>query len=182
MTVLKGQLETHNGEIMYPKTSIDMVVGMDSSNMLKQSDILNAESSATNKVPSAGYLKTKMDGINSKLLLKSISNVFSAYQNKCIIGKQELHASDVYFDFKIDITMQYAISVGSETIVATITNSKYRPKNIKQFPLLEYTYGSLSVLLVYPNGNVSIYIPKGGAISSNFPTNQQLSLRGSYPI
>lgn len=78
--------------------------------------------------------------------------------------------------------MKYAIKVAQEEIVAVISDPKYRPKTVKHFPLIEYVYGSLSTLIVYPNGNVSVYIPKGGAIGNNFANNQQLSFRGFYMI
>lgn len=78
--------------------------------------------------------------------------------------------------------MQYTINVSREATVAVISNSKYYPKSIKQFPLIEYVYGSLSTLLIYPNGNVSVYIPKGGIIQNSFANNQQLSFRGAYPL
>ncbi len=121
--------------------------------------------------------------LNNKLILKQVSgSVFSPYQNRCRITTQVVHASDVYFDFKIDLTMQYTINVVSETPVAVISNSKYYPKSIKQFPLIEYVYGSLSTLIIYPNGDVNVYIPKGGIIQNGFANNQQLSFRGSYAI
>lgn len=44
---------------------------------ITENDIINTESEATNKVPSAGYLKNKATEITSKILIRSI-NIVSA--------------------------------------------------------------------------------------------------------
>lgn len=128
-------------------------------------------------------LQEGLDELNSKLKIEVLEkSVFAPYQNRCSIITQTIYTNGFLFDFKVDLTMKYAIKVAQEEIVAVISDPKYRPKTVKHFPLIEYVYGSLSTLIVYPNGNVSVYIPKGGAIENNFANNQQLSFRGFYMI
>lgn len=128
-------------------------------------------------------LQDGLDELNSKFKIEVLEkSVFDPYQNRCSIITQTIYTNGFLFDFKVDLTMKYAINVAQEEIVAVISDPKYRPKTVKHFPLIEYVYGSLSTLIVYPNGNVSVYIPKGGAIGNNFANNQQLSFRGFYMI
>ena len=133
--------------------------------------------------PTIPMLNKYLFDILRNSILKPIEKSFiMPYQNRCKITSEAVYASNIEVDFKIDLTMQYTINVANEQIVAVITDDRYKPKTIKQFPIIEYAYASLSTLLVYPNGNISIYIPKGGAIQNGFANNQQLSFRGSYPI
>lgn len=133
--------------------------------------------------PTIPMLNKYLFDILRNSILKPIEKSFiMPYQNRCKITSEAVYASNIEVDFKIDLTMQYTINVANEQIVAVITDDRYKPKTTKQFPIIEYAYASLSTLLVYPNGNISIYIPKGGAIQNGFANNQQLSFRGSYPI
>ena len=133
--------------------------------------------------PTIPMLNKYLFDILRNSILKPIEKSFiMPYQNRCKITSEAVYASNIEVDFKIDLTMQYTINVANEQIIAVITDDRYKPKTIKQFPIIEYAYASLSTLLVYPNGNISIYIPKGGAIQNGFANNQQLSFRGSYPI
>lgn len=128
-------------------------------------------------------INDEVDKINESIKSEMITKGFiSPYQNRCKVDSETIYASQKSVDFKIDITMQYALNVANEQVIAVINDSKYCPKTVKQFPLIEYSYGSLSTIIIYPNGNIAVYIPKGGAIQSNFPTNQKLSLRANYTL
>ena len=100
---------------------IDAIADKVMTKLLAKTDIVQVESTATNKVPSSAYLKQVKDSIDSNL---NDGKYWRAYTTAFIFGREISVGKDIIFDLNISFPVRPSVLIAIPS-TAKITNVRY---------------------------------------------------------
>lgn len=100
---------------------IDAIADKVMTKLLAKTDIVQVESTATNKVPSSAYLKQVKDSIDSNL---NDGKYWRAYTTAFIFGREISVGKDIIFDLNISFPVRPSVLIVIPS-TAKITNVRY---------------------------------------------------------